>query len=69
MVGPNDSVDVLALPFPFKQVVCDDVADKIFPHSSGPLEGQYERLGRARIRQMGPDGSRHQMTDQVLCMQ
>ena len=69
MVGPNDSMDVLAFPFLFKQIVCDDVAGKIFTHSSGPLEGQYERLGRVRVGQMRPDGSGHQMTDQVLCMQ
>ena len=39
VVRPNDNVDVFAVPFPFEKVVGDEAANKVFPHSSGPMEG------------------------------
>ena len=69
VVGPNDCMNVYAIPFSFKQSVGDDVADKIFAHPSGPLEGKHEGFWRVWVGQVGFDGSSHWTSNEVLCMQ
>jgi len=52
-----------------KQIVCNDLADKVFSTPSPAMKAQDESLGWVRITKMTTNGPDDRVADEVLTMQ